>query len=1124
MTAVLGIGVAALVGKPASAVNAQQPTVVSETPSEATPNAVDGAVFAITQVGDTVLMGGSFTQVQPPDRSATYSLPYVVAFDAATGTVNTAFDPQLDGAVNALLPGPVAGTVYVGGAFATMGGVRSKGLVLLNVSDGTKAAGFTTPPTNGIVQTVKRVGNRLFVGGTFTNFGGQARGGLATIDASNGALDSFLTSTVSVNHNWTPTNGGAKGAVQVSKLDITPDGRRMVAIGNFKKVDGLDRDQVAMWDLTGPTAVLRPDWATHRYEAACFFRAFDSYVRDLDISPDGSYFVIGATGGGNSGTLCDSTARWEMDASGTDVQPTWAAFSGGDTFLSVAVTGTAVYAGGHMRWMNNPNARDSAGPGAVPRPGLVALDPANGMPLSWNPGRNPRGAGASALYATPEGLWVGSDTNFIGNFRYARWKIAFFPLAGGSAPASTAVQTLPGGVYLGAAQQAAASTVLYRVNAGGGPLQASDSGPDWTDGSANVSGGNTAGWSPVPNVTAAVPATTPRSIFDSERWGAQQWTFPIPAGAQVKVRLYFANRCTCTSGVGQRVFSVSINGTTVLPDYDIVADVGDQTGTMKEFPNVTATADGAVHVGFANVVENPLINGIEIVRTDVPQPPADAAGALVERDFDGTAAGASTPVDSPLDWSTVRGATLVGSMLFYGRTDGLFYRRTFDGTSFGPEELIDPYNDPAWSTVDTGAGQTYRGARPSFYPEIPNVTALFTDGTGQLYYQLFGAGTLYKRAFSADSGIVHDNRIPTGTSLPAMTGAFVSGGDLYYATKADGNLNRVGFSAGAVTGSPTVVSGPALDGIDWRSRALFLGPRIAANVAPTAVAAVTCSALSCAADSAGSTDPDGTIASYAWDWGDGTGSSGATAAHTYASGGTYDVTLTVTDDAGATAAATKAVTVAPPAAAPIAFRAAAGFNANTQTATVTVPAAVRAGDGLVLVATVNNDTPVLGGPAGWTEIASDPTTGIVSKVWSKVATSADAGSVVTVISTTTAKIDLRLAAYSGTSLSSPILSLAKDVDMTASAAHTTPPTTVSVAGSWVLSYWADKSDATTAWTAPAGQTVRSTGTGTGGAHITGLLSDSGTAAAGGPAGGLTATTDAAGNKAVMITIVLAQAS
>jgi PKD repeat protein len=1105
-----------LAGSPAWAVNAQQDKVVSAVPSTATPNAVGGAVFSMAQVGTTIVMGGAFTSVQSPNRATTYNLRYVTAFDQATGQVNTAFAPGLDGTVNAVLPGPTPGTVYVGGAFNNIGGVKAKGLVLLNVSNGSRVAGFATLSMNGIVNTVARSGSRLFVGGTFTQIGGQTRGGIASMSATTGAVDSFLTSTVTVNHNWTATNGAAKAAVGVSKIDVTPDGSRMVAIGNFKFVDGLSRDQVAMWNL-GTTAALRTDWQTHRYEPACFSWAYDSYIRDVDFSPDGSYFVIAATGGGN-GTLCDTAARFETNGTGTDIQPTWADYAGGDTVLSIAITGTVVYAGGHMRWMNNPNASDFAGGGAVPRPGIVALDPANGMPLTWNPGRNPRGAGAYSLLATAQGLYVGSDTDYIGNRKYFRGKIAFFPLAGGAPPASTAVQALPGGAYLGGAQ-AGASNVLYRVNAGGGPVQATDAGPDWADGSANVSGGNTAGWSPVPTVDATVPASTPRSIFDSERWGAQSWTFPVPSGSTVKVRLYYANRCTCTSGVGQRIFNVAINGTTVQSSYDIVADVGDQTGTMKEFPNVTAAADGAVHVEFTNQVENPLINGIEIVRTDVPEPPAGAAGGLVERNFDGSTAGAPNAVSSPLDFSTVRGATLVGNQLYYGKTDGLFYRRTFNGSAFGAEELVDPYNDPAWVNVDTGSGQTFRGARPSFYNEIVNITAMFTDGSGQLYYKLLGDGNLYKRAFSADSGIIHDNRIATGSQLPDITGAFYSGGRLYYATRADGNLSAVAFSGGVASGSPAVVSGPGVDGVDWRGRALFLGPRIAANTPPTAAASVTCSGLTCSASAAGSGDPDGTISSYSWAWGDGATSTGATASHTYAAGGSYSVTLTVTDNDGGTATATKAVTVTapPPVTNPIAFRATAGNQVNATSAKVTVPASVQAGDRMVLVMTSNSSTVTYGDPAGWTLVDSATTTGITTRVYSKAAAAADPNSVVTVTASALNKMDLRLAAYAN---ASGVAAHATAVDTAAKASHTTPTVAVTGTGSWVLSYWADKSSSTTAWTAPSGQTVRGQTIGTGTGRVTSLLTDGNGAAAAGTAGGLSASTDVAGTKATMATIVL----
>lgn len=60
---------------------------------------------------------------------------------------------------------------------------------------------------------------------------------------------------------------------------------------------------------------------------------------------------------------------------------------------------------------------------------------------------------------------------------------------------------------------------------------------------------------------------------------------------------------------------------------------------------------------------------------------------------------------------------------------------------------------------------------------------------------------------------------------------------------------------------------------------------------------------------AGSVDPDGTIVSYTWDFGDGATGSGVTARHTYTTQGTRTVTLTVRDDTGVEVQATLTVNV-----------------------------------------------------------------------------------------------------------------------------------------------------------------------------------------------------------------------
>ncbi len=73
------------------------------------------------------------------------------------------------------------------------------------------------------------------------------------------------------------------------------------------------------------------------------------------------------------------------------------------------------------------------------------------------------------------------------------------------------------------------------------------------------------------------------------------------------------------------------------------------------------------------------------------------------------------------------------------------------------------------------------------------------------------------------------------------------------------------------------------------------------NIAPTAAATGACSNLVCTFDASGSNDLDGTIANYAWNFGDGQTGSGVNATHTYTTSGVYTVGLTITDDQGGTA-------------------------------------------------------------------------------------------------------------------------------------------------------------------------------------------------------------------------------
>jgi serine protease len=81
------------------------------------------------------------------------------------------------------------------------------------------------------------------------------------------------------------------------------------------------------------------------------------------------------------------------------------------------------------------------------------------------------------------------------------------------------------------------------------------------------------------------------------------------------------------------------------------------------------------------------------------------------------------------------------------------------------------------------------------------------------------------------------------------------------------------------------------------------------NQPPAARFTFSCNSNVCDFDASGSTDADGTAASYGWTFGDGQTGSGKTIRHTFAATGTYVVGLTVTDELGATGAASESVTI-----------------------------------------------------------------------------------------------------------------------------------------------------------------------------------------------------------------------
>lgn len=82
-----------------------------------------------------------------------------------------------------------------------------------------------------------------------------------------------------------------------------------------------------------------------------------------------------------------------------------------------------------------------------------------------------------------------------------------------------------------------------------------------------------------------------------------------------------------------------------------------------------------------------------------------------------------------------------------------------------------------------------------------------------------------------------------------------------------------------------------------------------ANQAPEADFSFACSDLTCSFDGSASQDPDGSITSYSWVFGDGSSGSGATLGHTYSAAGTFQVVLSVEDGEGENHSRMREVTV-----------------------------------------------------------------------------------------------------------------------------------------------------------------------------------------------------------------------
>jgi hypothetical protein len=199
--------------------------------------------------------------------------------------------------------------------------------------------------------------------------------------------------------------------------------------------------------------------------------------------------------------------------------------------------------------------------------------------------------------------------------RLRRMSVSTFVLApvGGSevTPPTAVPETTPTLVPVPGPEVAAARA--WHVSAGATDASA----PAGWRGDASLVAGGTAGSNAG---TTRAPEGFPEGVFDTERWGAQKWTIPVPAGTY-DVSLAFSERFKGAQVPGGRVFTVKIQDETIS-GVDVFTQAEGVGGALVI--TRTVTSDGAITVELVKDAggDNPFINAISVVEHAVVAPPA----------------------------------------------------------------------------------------------------------------------------------------------------------------------------------------------------------------------------------------------------------------------------------------------------------------------------------------------------------------------------------------------------------------------------------------------------------------------------------------------------------------------
>ena len=832
---------------------ASWPAVIDRTSNHVTADSlptvqIDGVAFSQAIVGDDVFVAGQFSNARPAGAAPGTNLTTrknMLSYNITNGQLNAGFAPSLNSQVSKVVVSPDKTRAYAAGGFTTANGEPRYRLAAYDIGTGALIPGFA-PVLNSTVTTLAVTNDTVYAAGWFSVANGQNRQRLAAFSASSGAL-----------LGWAPT-----AQDDVTSMVLSPDGSQIVVGGKFKTLN--NSPAFGMGALDAVTGDLLP------WQANTVIRNADAQagISSLTVDDDTIYGTNFNYGTGNYEGV------FAVNPEGGSIK--WLADCHGDT-LDAFQMNDVVYSVGHAHDCSNiygfPDANPRGNYAAMSftkeATGLVRRNQQSGSGYG-----DFEGQPAPSIYYWFPKMQPGTVTIS----RQAGWTII-----------GNGEYLSIGGEFPSVNRKNQQGLVRFAVP----PKAPKKEGPLHQ------------GYFFNPTVIALGSAGARVSWQANEDRDDQSLTYWVVRSDKPTAPIYTKTQVAPFWDRG----TMQYLDTTVLPGstyrYRVFVKDGDGNQTNSDYVSVTIPEGAALSDYPLQVLQD---GAQHYWRLD------ESSGSTFADYVSGNdltkQTGVSSSSESALANDSNRSASFNGQS-----SDG---SASTVSAQPGPNE----FSLETWFRTDTssggkimGFGQSRTGASSSYDRH------LYMDNDGRITFGVYPGGVRTIRSTDTyrdnqwhhtvatlssegmklyvDGEMVSDD--PSTTYGQTYDGYWRLGGDNLNGWP---NTGSSSYFRGLI--DETAVYSTALTPAQVSAHYVLATGRVP-NEPPVADFVSASTGLSIVFDGSGSADPDGSIVSYVWEFGDGEIGSGAVVEHTYASEGSYDVSLTVTDDDGESHVVTKTV-------------------------------------------------------------------------------------------------------------------------------------------------------------------------------------------------------------------------